>query len=410
VRGRFREREVFFVLATILCFAVVADIPYLSAPVKELLSIALNSRFRLLLAFCLAVQTAALLHERKRVQVGVAVAGALGVLAYVMVKTPFPNAEAKEFAIYATVPSLIVLALAASLLFRRVSLERRALSPSMCRAESPALQRERRDDTRVLTLCLLVIALYVELWAAGHGWHPPKRQPDIYPRTPILDALRAQHGDQPYRFVGIGPVLFPNTHAPFRFEDVRVKDALSSAKYVDLLVRNVKGFDIRSYYMKWEDTETPLLDRLNVRWLMTEPKVELADRSRYRLIYEGYDGRIYENLRVQPRFFGDGANVRVAQYTGDAYELRVEASRETEIRSSVGWWPGWRVTHNGRRIEPRVVDEAFLGFTVPAGRGTVRVRYFPLSFWLGVAASLGTLFAVLLLYHPRPCSTRAGST
>jgi uncharacterized membrane protein YfhO len=143
---------------------------------------------------------------------------------------------------------------------------------------------------------------------------------------------------------------------------------------------------------------------------MTEPKVELSDRARYRLIYEGYDGRIYENLRVMPRFFAADTNVKVAKYSGDAYELRVDAPRETLVSSSVGYWPGWRVTHNGRRLEPRVVDEAFLGFMIPAGRGVVRVRYVPLSFWLGAAVSLVTLFAVVLLYHPRPCSTRAGST
>jgi hypothetical protein len=403
-RGRFREREGFFVLATILTFAVVADVPYLSAPVKQLFSIALNSRFRLLLAFCLAVQTAALLHERRRPQLVAAIAGAAGVLVHVMVKTPFPTSEAKQFALYAAIPSIVVLALAATMLLRPFSLERRALSPSSWwyRAESPVLQGGRQ--------LALLLAVFAELWAAGHGWHPPKRQPEIYPRTPILDALREQHGDQPYRFVGIGPVLFPNTHAPFGFEDVRVKDALSSAKYVDLLVRNVKGFDIRSYYMKWEDTETPLLDRLNVRWLMTEPKVELTDRARYRLIYDGYDGRIYENLRVKPRFFAEAARVQVARYTGDAYELRVDATRETLVSSSVGFWPGWRITHNGRGLEPRVVDEAFVGFTIPAGRGVVRMRYVPLSFWLGAAISLATLLAVVLLYHPRRCSTRAGST
>ena len=259
-------------------------------------------------------------------------------------------------------------------------------------------------------MAALLVAVFAELWFAGHGWHPPKRQPDIYPRTPILDALRAQHNRQPYRFVGIGPVLFPNTNAPFGLEDVRVKDALSSAKYVDLLVRNVKGFDINSYYMKWPDTETPLLDRLNVKWVMTEPGVELTDTARYRRIYDGYDGRIYENLRAMPRFFGEGANIGVTKYTGDAYELRVDAARATLVRSSVGSWPGWRITWNGKTLQPRVVDEAFVGFEVPAGHGVVRMRYVPLAFWLGVALSFVTLFAVALLYHPRPCSTRAGST
>jgi hypothetical protein len=388
LRRRFREREVFFLIATVLMFAVIDDWPYISAPIRHLFSISLNARFRLLVAFLLSVQTAALIHyvrsEERRSPLIAAIAGALGTLAYVIWKMPFPTAEARQFAIDTAIPSVAVVALAALMLFRR---------------------------TRTVAMPLIAAALYFELYVAVHSWHPVTRQVDIYTRTPIIDALRQlNETDQPYRMVGIGPVLFPNTQAPFGFEDVRVKDALSSARYVDLLVRNVKDFDIRSYYMKWPDTETPLLDRLNVRWVMTEPNLELPDRERYKLRYDGHDGRIYENLRAMPRFFANDASVSIARYSGDAYELRVDAARETLVSSSVAHWPGWRVTYNGRKLAPRVVDEPFLGFVVPAGKGTVRVRYFPLSFWLGAAVSLLTFVALAVLYHPRPCSTRAGST
>lgn len=369
---RFRDREFFFVLATLFMFAVIDDTPFISAPIRELFSIALNSRFRLQFSFMLAVQTAALLHyaRRERWLLPVAIGGSLAALAFVLMKTGFPTPETKHFAYITTVPSLIVLALAALLFIQR---------------------------TRVIALALLVAAVYAELWSAGHSWHPATRGTEIYTRMPILDALQAVRGTQPYRIVGLGGALFPNTQSMFGFEDVRVKDALASARYVDVLKRNVKGFDTTQYYWKWMDSETPLLDRLNVRWVVTEPGVGLADRARYKLLYEGFDGRVYENLRAQPRFFADGANVEIAKWRGDAYELDVDAPQGALIRSSVGMWPGWRVTHDGRKLTTQLVDDAFLGFQVPPGRGKVRVRYVPTSFWGGLALSIITLIATSVI-------------
>jgi hypothetical protein len=183
----------------------------------------------------------------------------------------------------------------------------------------------------------------------------------------------------------------------FGFEDVRVKDALASARYVDVLQRNVQGFDTTQYYWKWMDSETPLLDRLNVRWVITEPGVELSDRTRYKPIYEGFDGRVYENLRARSRFFAENARVEIAKWRGDAYELRVDAPHGALIRSSVAMWPGWRVTREGKKLATQVVDDAFLGFNVPPGRGTVRVRYVPMSFWGGLALSMITLIATSVI-------------
>jgi hypothetical protein len=369
---RFREREFFFVLATLLTFAIIDDTPFVSAPIRELFSLALNSRFRLQFSFMLAVQTAALLHygKRERMLLPIAIAGSLTALGFVLVKTGFPSPETRQFAYVTTIPSLVVLALAALLLIR------------------PA---------RVVALSLLVVAVYAELWSAGHSWHPATRGTEIYTRVPILDALQAARGTQPYRMVGLGGALFPNTQSMFGLEDVRVKDALASARYVDVLQRNVKDFDTKQYYWKWMDSETPLLDRLNVRWVITEPRVELADRARYKLLYEGFDGRVYENLRAQPRFFADGARVDITKWRGDAYELQIDAPQGALIRSSVAMWPGWRVTRDGTKLATQLVDDAFVGFTVPPGRGTVRMRYAPLSFWGGLALSIITLITTSVI-------------
>ncbi|HEX2060335.1 MAG TPA: hypothetical protein VHK90_06310, partial [Thermoanaerobaculia bacterium] len=273
---RWRSAEMFFVLATLLMFLLIVDAPLISAPFRALFSLALNSRFRLQFVFLLAVQTAALVHyARFRF---VAIGAALAALALVLLKTDFPSAEALHFALVTAIPSVAVLGIAA-----------------FAGRGRPALH------------LLLAVAVYVELWGAGHSWHPIHRRTEIYPRTPLIDALLSLRGGEPDRVVGLGGMLFPNTHAPFGLEDVRVKDALASYRYVELLRRNVKHFDTTAYYWKWIDPDTPLLDRLNVRWVVAEPRTTL-DPARYELVYDGYDGRIYENLRVQPRRFRvDGA-------------------------------------------------------------------------------------------------------
>lgn len=380
---RFREREMFYVIATALLFLWIDDAPFVSAPVRQLFSIALNSRFRLQFAFMLAVQAAALLHYARRERptpVIAAIAGAGAAIGLVMARTQFPSAETKTFAWTTLLPSAIVLVLAALLFVRR---------------------------TRALAMAALVVAVYAELWEAGRSWHPVSRGTTIYERTPLIEELLRRRGPDPYRIVGLGGTLFPNTHAPFGLEDVRAKDALASARYMSI-PRRTRGWDPNAYYEKWMDPDTPLLDELNVKWVLTGPGESLADTTRYRLAYDGPDGRIYENTRAKPRFHGPNAYVNVTNRGGGAYDLDVEATAPTRIVSSVALWPGWRITYNGRSVEPQLVNEAFIGFDIPAGHGTVRLRYVPASFWGGLALSVLTLAGLLVwrLRHP-PASSAA---
>jgi uncharacterized membrane protein YfhO len=114
-------------------------------------------------------------------------------------------------------------------------------------------------------------------------------------------------------------------------------------------------------------------------------------------VYDGKDGRIFENTHAMPRFFSHEARVDITKWSGDSYELRVDAPREAEVASSIAWWPGWRVTLNGRTLRPRILYGAFLGFTIPPGAGTVRVRFVPVSFWGGVAVSLLTVGVLAMI-------------
>jgi hypothetical protein len=233
---------------------------------------------------------------------------------------------------------------------------------------------------------LLVAAVIAEMWPLTIGWNSAFPLSTFYPRTPLIDAVLRHHRPGFDRVAGIGNVLFPNTNAMFGIEDARIHDPMEPASFV----RFIGGEITHDYYKKWIDDATPMLDRLNVRWLLTEPNHELTDTARYVLRYAGADGRLYENLHVKPRFFADGASVTIASARGDAYTLDIDAGKETLIQSSVGASRWWRVS-DGHAM----ADGPFLSFTVPAGHTIAQVRYVDNSF--RIASLIALLTAAVLV-------------
>jgi hypothetical protein len=269
----------------------------------------------------------------------------------------------------------------------------------------------------------------------------------MYPKTPMLkalDELRAKvPANEPFRIVGNGAVMFPNASAVYGYEDVRAHDPMTNARYINFLSL-VINYDAANYFAEWNEWENPVLDFLNVRYILTTKHGELPPR--FRLVYDGDDGRIFENPDVVPRFFAvrnvllefrddvfdanlqklrdwsqtvfldkleleterqrdDFFNPRppdapmavatIEEATPTSYRLHVKAPRYTLIASSVPWWPGWKIERNGARIEPIRVHNAFLGFAVPPGEVDVRVWYDPSSFRYGAIAALATIAALI---------------
>ena len=415
-RRRFREREVFFVLAALFILGVILAWPGVGTFFHFVFRLAANARLRLLFCFVVAMMTAAIVDTTRRERpvwllagVGITAAGLL----WLVVATKFPTHAAADIAVLAMLPSIVVLVVA-------------ALPPS-------ALQR-----------ALLATLVMSELWSADAGWNPVLPAEAMYPRTPLLAKLSELRGQTPLRVVGIGPALFPNTNAVFGFEDVRAHDPMANGRYLGTL-RLLAGVNTDDYFAKWNDLDSRLLDYLNVKYVVGARNLEMPDTQRFRLVYDGRDGRIFENADVLPRFyparnivlefkgdyflrrlmeqkdFAETAVVKVLPVDSDRmrldllqprprsapepsvqmvewrptdFRLRIRAPRHALIVSSQPWWPGWRVTLNGRRREAQPVNGPFLGFTVPPGDWDVRVDYFPLSFYLGLAASAMAIAAL----------------
>src|SRR5262249_49303420 len=168
-------------------------------------------RLRFLLAFILAVLTAALVDRIRGIALAAGMLFAVALLAYISIRFGWTPA---------VIPSAIALAAA---------LEKR----------------------------LIVFAVIAEIWLVTIGWNPVLPASTLYPRTPLIDA-----GAKPRRrrLVGLGPVLFPNTNAIFGIEDVRFHDPMVPARYVHAI-----GLTDRDYYIKWDDVHA----ELNTRWVLT---------------------------------------------------------------------------------------------------------------------------------------------
>jgi hypothetical protein len=360
-RRRFRDREVFFVIAALGILSLLASVRPAVAALHAIVGLAANARLRFVFAWILAVLIAATLDRLMRGRIAPLAAGltaAAAMVAVIVATTPFPGMLARHDGLVAVVPSIIVLVVAAI-----------AMIPK----------------ARRVALLLLTVAVIAEMWPLTIGWNSPFPLATFYPRTPLIDAVLRYHRPGFDRVAGIGGVLFPNTNAMFGIEDARIHDPMEPARFVHLLGDSIT----HDYYKKWMDESTPLLDRLNVRWLMTEPGHELTDARRYVVRYSGSDGKLYENLHVLPRFFSTTARVRVAAASADAYTLDIDSAQAAVIESSVGWSRWWRVSE-ASKVWPAMGGTPFLSFHLSSGHHLVRVRLVPISFDLAVFLALLT--------------------
>jgi hypothetical protein len=270
----------------------------------------------------------------------------------------------------------------------------------------------------------------------------------MYPKTPLLTKLDELTKDipknDPYRITANGPAFFPNVAAVYGYEDIRAHDPMVNGQYISLLTLII-DYDAANYFAEWNEFDRAWIDFLNVRYVIGTPNAQLP--GRYRMLYDGKDGRIFENPDALPRFFAarnvilefrdpyfyehlkrteDWANtaflenlkieveeqradffkprpndapiaeVKITEATPTEYRLHVKAPRYSLIVSSVPWWAGWKVERNGARIEPVRVNGGFLGLVVPAGELDVRVWYDPWTFRFGAILALVTVAGLIV--------------
>lgn len=348
-RRQWRSAETLFVLGAVFSLGVVLAWPGITQLFDAIAGFAPAMRMRLGLCWFASVLIAFVIdHRHSRVPL---LAGALGVallMLFFMRTTPFPSESHRASALLSLLPGMAVLL---ALLHRRLIIVAGALT-------------------------------VVELWLTMAHWNPvlPKRNLE----TPLIAKLKTLDG----RIVGLGGQMYPNVGAFWGLEDVRVHDPMAWDRYVTYLEQNA-GWNRDDYYAKWNDPDSPLLDHLGVRWIVSDRG--LAGRP---LVYAGRDGFIYANPTAKPRFFSDRASVTV-----EGQRVRVKATQHALVKSSVAAFPGWRAS-----VPLFEADGPFLAFMVPPGEHVIDVEYRPRSFYLSLIVAAIAIVALLarMRRHPAP--------
>jgi hypothetical protein len=241
-----------------------------------------------------------------------------------------------------------------------------------------------------------VALVAVELFTLNAGFNALVNAKYFRPPLPIIEALRAHAPAEPFRIVGRDWVLLPNASAQYGLEDIRGSDPMAFAAYDAFLWQFTVQLE-GTWVRRVVDVERPQLDFLNVRFLIAEPDATVGEK--WRLLYRGKDGTLFENRQTLPRFYG--AEIRELREVGASeFTMHITARGPTEVRSSEPFGPGWTVEASGQRLRSYAVEGAFLSFRVPAGEWQVRVFYQPLSYYGSVAAALAALLGLLVWSVP----------
>jgi hypothetical protein len=204
------------------------------------------------------------------------------------------------------------------------------------------------------------------------------------------------------------------------------------------------------WYYQVENPDAPVLDILNVKYLLAGPKgaAMLRTRTRYRQVasLSGYE--LFENLSVLPRYFlvndvrqtkdremdgliqnhsvdlhrtaltedavtlpapspnpsGDAsATVHTLRYEPDNLELEITSPQTSFLVLSEAFYPGWQASIDGRSARLYRTDIAFRGMVVPGGTHRIRMEFHPQIFDLArvVSGASALLLMALLLWTMR---------
>jgi hypothetical protein len=288
-----------------------------------------------------------------------------------------------------------------------------------------------RAAPRTALAAVLVLLLGQRMIEDG-GIYPTLPRSVFYPEIPTIAAI-PKSGDDVFRMAGAHFALIPDTAAVYGMEDARGYEAMTNAR-------------LAATYPLWSnplpvsfnaigDLTRPFLSFLNIRYMLAPPATEPLPP--WRQIARDKGGRLFENTAVLPRAFvpahvryepsstpilaqmlkatdfADTAWIEAREYP--PHQITNGPGRVTIRRAKLGFdmdaamdgdgwivisetaWTGWRAYVDGKRVEMKFANHAFLGLFVTAGRHHIRLMYLPDTFTRGRAISFATLALVIAI-------------
>jgi len=292
-----------------------------------------------------------------------------------------------------------------------------------------------RTPTRIVLPLLLGLVLLQRTIEDGRIY-PALPEKMFYPVVPILRHMQNDPA-KPFRMAAMHHLFVPDASSLYGLEDARGFEAMT-------LLRLTETFPFWSLHQTASfniifDKRRPFLSFLNVKYLIAKPD-EQPDEQ-WKLVLEDRGTKLFENTRMLPRAFVPpriryeplpvSVLYSMSQATDFAKQVWIEAPeypphdiangpgtltfrREggvLEIGAAMendGWvvvsetaWPGWRAYVDGKRVQARFANHAFLGVYVPKGAHKVRLVYQPEGYTRGRNITLLTIAGLVVGYFLR---------
>lgn len=289
---------------------------------------------------------------------------------------------------------------------------------------------------RIAPVWFLPLLLAADLFWFGHDFNTASDAALLAFQPPALKFLAEQA--RPFRTVTFNydDTLRPNTWQLAGIEDIRGYDTVILKQFVDYwsLIETPQGlpYSMLNKLVEAPSLQSPLLDLLNVRYVMTTQNIGLADLTQ---VYRG-EVNIYRREKALPRAFVVYDTVQVADASaalarlsakgfdpahtvvieGEAppltsasspavqwisappneVQLQVDMPAEGYLVLTDSYFNGWRAQDGLTDLPILRADRIFRAVRLGAGPHTVRFRYFPDSFRLGLYACLLAAMGLVL--------------
>ena len=280
-----------------------------------------------------------------------------------------------------------------------------------------------------------VLFVAADLMLASWGFNPASDPALLDYTPPPIAWLQAQEGGGRYLTLDdrTQPPLF-NANMTMRYglDDARGYESIIPKQYVEAMEslypqEQLEYNRIAPLYSEYANgfnprtaLESPLLDALNIRWLITHETGDLSGVPGFALAYEDAGVRIWENAEAFPRAMllqgsdldsradalEQGAAVERIGGTGREGLYAVQNSEPAALVISETALPGWRAyarpVGGGESeevpLEVRTTAAGLLQVTVlQPGDWIVRVVYSPQSFTVGIFTSFIAVVILLLI-------------
>ena len=159
------------------------------------------------------------------------------------------------------------------------------------------------------------------------------------------------------------------------------------------------------------DTRSPLMDRLNIGYILTEPKTPLLDQTKYQILINQDKYILYKNKNPTNRLYlvnqnensgcseDTKADVKLLKYWANEIEISTKTDCDYILVSSEVYFPGWRATIDD--IETAIFQEnnTFRAINLPKGFHRVKFFYSPNIYYLGGFISLFAVFTLIVFLN-----------